>query len=42
MILGVILSELNMLNKDERSQIIENMLLRNRVSYMGTIDITLL
>ena len=42
MILGGILTELNMLNKDERSQMIEIMLLRNRLSYTGTKDITLL
>ena len=42
MILGGILTELNMLNKDERSQIIEIMLFRNRLGYTGTIDITLL
>ena len=42
MILGGILTELNMLNKDKRSQIIEIMLLRNGLSYTGTIDITLL
>ena len=42
MILGGILTELNMLNKDERSKIIEIMLLMNGLSYTGTIDITLL
>ena len=42
MILGVILTELSMLNKDKRSQIIEIMLLMNGLSYTGTIDITLL
>ena len=41
-ILGGILTELNMLNKDKRSQIIEIMLLRNGLSYTGTVDITLL
>ena len=42
MILGGILTELNMLNKDERSQIIETMLLRNGLSNTGTRYITLL
>ena len=42
MLLGGILTELNMLNKDKRSEIIEIMLLRNGLSYTGTIDITLL
>ena len=41
-ILASIFSELNLLNKDKRSQIIEIMLLRNRLSHTGTIDITLL
>ena len=42
MILGGILTELNMLNKDERSKIIEIMLLRNGLRYTATIDIMLL
>ena len=42
LILGGILTELNILNKDKRSQIIEIMLLWNGVRYTGILDIKLL
>ena len=42
MLLGGILTELNMLKKVKMSQIFEIMLLRNGFSYTGTRDITLL